>query len=156
MTPLGAKALSLRFDPRSRTINSSSDILQLFKSGSLTDPVLNPKDWKPYVFSSTNWPKQAIVVQGDSVTFLFNGTSRHDLKNPEHNKQRWGFKCKITELMPPDHHEDLINHWLLDLENTLSLISARFASRLVEGEPVGEIEKRCAPWIEVIDSIFRN
>ena len=51
--------------------------------------------------------------------------------------------------MPPDHYEDLINHWLLDLENTLSLISARYSSRLIEGETVTDVEKLCSPWLEV-------
>eukprot|EP01114_Cavostelium_apophysatum_P001689 TRINITY_DN1146_c0_g1_i2.p1 TRINITY_DN1146_c0_g1~~TRINITY_DN1146_c0_g1_i2.p1 ORF type:complete len:4271 (-),score=1642.72 TRINITY_DN1146_c0_g1_i2:54-12866(-) len=144
----GAKALSLHFDPNSRTCSSSSDVLQLFKTPSMSEPLVNPKDGKPYVFAGNNFPKQSVLVQGDSVTFVFSANTRLDSKNPESVRQRYGFKCKVTELSLPEGPDNLLNHWLLDLENLLAVASAKYASVLIEGETPSDVEKRCQPWLE--------
>jgi len=95
ITVRGAEALCLYFDSRSRTANAGSDILQLFKSATINDPVTTGKDGKAMTFSGTNFPKQAVIIPGDTVTLMFTATSRPD-KNVENNKARWGFKCRIT------------------------------------------------------------
>jgi hypothetical protein len=47
-----------------------------------------------------------------------------------------------------DNYEPLMTHWLLDIENSLALISGKLAATLIEGEPLSDRERRCGPWLE--------
>jgi hypothetical protein len=145
----GAEALCLHFDTRSRTAGSS-DVLQLFKSSSMNDPLTNSKDGKQLVFSGDSFPRQSITVQGDSITFVFSANSRVDpnaLRSAD-KTSRWGFRCRITEITSAERYEEVFASWLLDLENSLALVSGKYAATLVEGDAVGDMERRCAPWLE--------
>lgn len=142
----GAKSLLLVFDPRSRTVNSSSDILQLFHSSALTDaPIINPRDNSPYL-AGTNWPQQ-MAIEGDSVTFVFSANSRAEKNNSASaTAQRWGFRCVVTDLHA--RVVEPLNHWLLDLENTLVHLTSKCIAALVEGVKVTDHEHNALPWIE--------
>ncbi len=156
----GAEALCLHFDPRSRTASTSSDVLQLFKTSSMTETLVSSgKEGKPMIFSGNNWPKQPVIVPGNSVTFVFSGNTRAETASKsgssasrhhsaEMNRYRWGFKCRVSEMTPTDSYKPLISHWLLDLECILSVVSGKYSSTLIEGDPLGEKEKKCMPWIE--------
>lgn len=80
--------------------------------------------------------------------FVFNANTRGDSKNPENVKNRWGFKCRITPLVPTDSYESLIDQWSLDLENVLATVGGKYAATLIEGEPLSEKERKCNPWLE--------
>lgn len=86
VTITGAEALCLNFDSKCKTPNS--DTLQLFKSNG---PIMGKED-KPLIFYGNNWPKQNIIISGDSVTFIFNTNSYESNKNIE---SRWGFRCRF-------------------------------------------------------------
>lgn len=144
----GAEALSLHFDSRSRTVSTSSDILQLFKSPTVSDPVVSSKDGKSLIFSGMNWPKQSVLIPGNSVTFVFSAGTRPDKSTAEGNRLRWGFKCRVTGITPSETYTPLIDHWLLDLECTLALVGSKYSATLIEGQPLGAQEKRVIPWLE--------
>ena len=142
----GAKSLLLIFDPRSRTTNSSSDILQLFHSPAMTEPpILNPRDGSPFLAGSS-WPHQ-MALDGDSVTFVFSANSRAEKGGgASAAAQRWGFRCVVSDLHA--RAAEPLSHWLLDLENTLVHLTARCIATLVEGPPVTDHERAASPWIE--------
>lgn len=142
----GAKSLLLVFDPRSRTTNSSSDILQLFHSAAMTEaPILNPRDGSPFLAGS-NWPHQ-MAIDGDSVTFVFSANSRAEKGGgASAAAQRWGFRCIVSDLNA--RAAEPLSHWLLDLENTLVHLTGRCIATLIEGSPVTEQERAASPWIE--------
>ncbi len=140
----GAEALCLLFDSKSRTSNSNSDVLQLFRTSAMSDPVTN-KEGKALLFAGNSFPKHSIVVPGDTVTFAFSANTRYDPKSPDNHKYRWGFKCKVTKLIPTEGYTPVISHWLLEIENLLTFLSAKFAATLVEGETLTTKEKRLLP-----------
>jgi hypothetical protein len=142
----GAKSLLLIFDPRSRTTNSSSDILQLFHSPAMTEPpILNPRDGSPFLAGSS-WPHQ-MALEGDSVTFVFSANSRAEKGGgASAAAQRWGFRCVVSDLHA--RAAEPLSHWLLDLENTLVHLTACCIAALVEGPPVTDHERAASPWIE--------
>lgn len=146
----GAKSLLLVFDPRSRTTNSSSDILQLFHSSAMTEaPILNPRDGSPFLAGS-NWPHQ-MAVDGDSVTFVFSANSRAEKGGgASAAAQRWGFRCIVSDLNA--RAAEPLAHWLLDLENTLVHLTGKCVGTLTEGASVTEQERAASPWIE--DELF--
>eukprot|EP01117_Protostelium_nocturnum_P005083 TRINITY_DN1838_c1_g1_i6.p1 TRINITY_DN1838_c1_g1~~TRINITY_DN1838_c1_g1_i6.p1 ORF type:complete len:4362 (-),score=1676.63 TRINITY_DN1838_c1_g1_i6:38-13123(-) len=147
----GATGIVLRFDPKCQTSSTSSDQLHLYKSPALTDPVMfvGGKDkGKPMVFSGINWPKRNVVIPGNSVTFVFTANTRVDLKNADNLKHRWGFRVRVTEFQSTDVYRKLISHWLLDLESIICLVAGKYASSMIEGEPVSEDEKKCSSWLE--------
>jgi hypothetical protein len=113
----------------------------------MSEPIPN-KDGKATVFSGTNFPKQSVIVQGDTVTFVFSANTRYDPKAAENNKYRWGFKCKVTALTPTDKYEPVVQHWLLDIENLATLLSAKFSGTLIEGEPLSEKERKSETLLE--------
>eukprot|EP00029_Vermamoeba_vermiformis_P008050 TRINITY_DN365_c0_g1_i7.p1 TRINITY_DN365_c0_g1~~TRINITY_DN365_c0_g1_i7.p1 ORF type:complete len:4455 (+),score=2004.27 TRINITY_DN365_c0_g1_i7:138-13502(+) len=143
----GAAALSIRFDPRSRTMSPTSDVLQLFASPKLDRPVL--KDGAPLFFSGNNFPKQSIVIKGDTLTFVFNASTRPDPNNVA-QPQRWGFKCIVSEVSGSavGGGPAIISHWLLELENSITLLAAKCAATLIEGEAQSDREKSLQPWLE--------
>jgi hypothetical protein len=143
----GAAALSIRFDPRSRTMSPTSDVLQLFASPKLDRPVL--KDGAPLFFSGNNFPKQSIVIKGDTLTFVFNASTRPD-PNSAPQPQRWGFKCIVSEVSGSavGGGPAIISHWLLELENSITLLTAKCAATLIEGEALTDREKSLQPWLE--------
>lgn len=139
VTIKGAQALALHFDARSQTANSSSDVLQLFQNSAMTAQIINPKDRKPFLFSGTSFPKRPIIIAGETVTFLFTANSRFDPKNVD-NRTRWGFKCRVTEVVLSNKYKPILNHWLLDIENSLALLCGKFCSQLVAGKALSEHE----------------
>eukprot|EP01116_Phalansterium_solitarium_P025544 TRINITY_DN981_c0_g3_i2.p1 TRINITY_DN981_c0_g3~~TRINITY_DN981_c0_g3_i2.p1 ORF type:complete len:4579 (-),score=1632.50 TRINITY_DN981_c0_g3_i2:159-12473(-) len=144
----GAEALCLHFDPRSRTVNPNADVLQLFKSAAMNEPLINAKDGKQMIYSSTNFPKQAITVRGDTVTFVFSASSRPDPRSTDDATSRWGFRCRVTPLTPTESYDPLFSSWLLDLENLLCSLAGKYAAGLIEGVAVSELERKYATWLD--------
>jgi hypothetical protein len=145
----GAQALTIFFDEHSRTYSSSSDILQLFNSPTLEQAILH--NGVPAYFSGSNFPRQPINVQGDTITFVFTAGSRFDPKMATNDKlvqQRWGFRCIIKEIILGSSYQAPISHWSLYLESTLAYVSGRCASSLVEGESVSALEKSYSEWLQ--------
>jgi hypothetical protein len=146
VTVPGAKSIALHFDPKCRTLSMGNDMLQLFLTPSLSAPVLGP-DKNGLVYSGQHWPKQKVVIEGNTVTFLFSAASRN-LEDPGVSlAQRWGFKCVVTEYKEAVKVPGTIEHWLLDLINSTSLLCARQAAALLAGEPTSVDEQRCQVWL---------
>jgi hypothetical protein len=148
VTVPNAEAIALRFDPKSRTGSSSSDVLQLFMSTGLENPVM--RDGTPVFFSGNNWPKQAVVVPGNTITFVFTSNSRPDSSSTMASiAARWGFRCVITEhVIEEKDTSAVVPHWLLDLETSLATLAAKLSAALIEGDAVSEKEKQCQPWLD--------
>eukprot|EP01122_Echinamoeba_exundans_P001572 TRINITY_DN115_c0_g1_i2.p1 TRINITY_DN115_c0_g1~~TRINITY_DN115_c0_g1_i2.p1 ORF type:complete len:3572 (-),score=989.42 TRINITY_DN115_c0_g1_i2:58-10773(-) len=140
----GAEKLVLRFDSRSRTVPGSSDSLQLFTTSSLDTPV-NSADGSPIYFNGTNFPRQPVIVPGNSVTFFFT-QGRIDPSTPV--SSRWGFRCTVAPVVSSrDIPTVPINNWLLDLENSFGLVAGRFLASLIEGHPVSPKEQSSKVWL---------
>lgn len=130
----GAKSIALHFDPRCRTLSSGNDSLQLFLNSSLANPVLGA-DRNPVAFSGRAFPRQRLVVEGNTVTFLFSAGSRN-LDDPSvPTASRWGFKCTVSECLEPVEVPGSVTHWLLDLCNATAVLCARQAAAFLVGEP---------------------
>ncbi len=142
-----ARSISLQFDPRCRTLNSGSDMLQLFLTPNLSAAVLGP-DKNGLVYSGTNWPKQRIVIEGNTVTFLFSAGSRN-LEDPGiPAAHRWGFKCVVTEFKEETGAvQGAIQHWMLDLTNAIGVLCSRQVASFLAGEPTSAEEQRCQVWL---------
>ena len=139
----GAKFLSIQFDSRSRTANAGADTLQLFRNSSLSQfsSVVGKKDFDP-LFSGSHFPKEPLVVEGDSVTFFFNSSSHGG------GADRWGFKCTISPFKPSSESDTSIDFWMLDLFNISSSLASKYASTLIAGTAISAEEKKCAPWLQ--------
>ena len=141
----GSQALCVYFDARSRTVNSSSDLLQFYRGSTVNDPIVLAKDNKTMFYSGNNFPKEPVIVPGDTVTIVFSANTRLDPKNAENLKYRWGFKCKITQFVPTDKYQPVFQNWLLYLENSLTLLSTKLSSTLTESFPLSDKEKKIMP-----------
>lgn len=142
----GAKTLALHFDSRCRTLSSGSDFLQLFQGTNTSVPVVGA-DKNPIAFSGTNWPKQRLLVEGNSVTFVFSAGSRN-LDDPGVQvSSRWGFRCVVTESKEISEQQGIIQHWLLDLTNAIGVLCAKQAAAFLAGEPTSAEEQRCQVWL---------
>jgi hypothetical protein len=142
----GASSLTLRFDPQSRTASSSSDILQLFYA-SVDQPIYHEGTNDPVYFSGTSFPRNSFTIEGDTVTFVFNATSRPDA-HKKNSPSRWGFRCTITEFSSASSFQAPVEHWSLDLENSLGVVFGRYTGTLIEGEAVSEQEKKYQEWLQ--------
>ena len=86
------------------------------------------------VFGGSAWPKQRLVVDGDTAVFLFSAGSKDD--GSGRPSARWGFKCVVTEFRDMTSYQCYIDHWSLDVQASLSVLCAKHVSALISGDSV--------------------
>lgn len=140
----GATALSLIFDPRSRSVSSTADVLQLFCDAALNHPVMF--DGSALYYSGNSFPVGAVIIPGDTVTFVFNADTRPDSRRAD-MVSRWGFRCTVTEALSPEDLRPTFSCWTLEVQNALAALGADLSMSLIRGEPITASEESVRQWL---------
>jgi len=118
----GAMFLTIRFDPRCATV-VGEDMLQLYTTTRMKRPIGEP-------LHGDSWPRHRVLVPGDTVVFSF--------RSRDATARCWGFRCVIIGHMSRSH--DALP-WSTQLERALCGLGGQFASLLIRGDPLSELER---------------
>lgn len=136
----GASHVCLTFDPRCST-EAGQDTLQLLNNKG--EPFRPPLNGKP-----ESWPKNPVIVQGDSVTFIFQATGFTTY---------WGYRCIASPfyLQPANilNHGAVETTWLYELERIFAGISKSLLVKSVSFK-TDDAEKEVQAWLD--SPLFRG
>jgi hypothetical protein len=89
-----------------------------------------------YRASGSDWPTDAISIPGDTVALRLDATSGANC---------WGLRCTVRgHLLPAPYARSPI----LSVQMHASAVLGSYAGALVRGPSIGEVEARCADWLD--------